>query len=614
MKELQGSLTHYHRRRFFYKLFLRKSPRNAALFGISWHLLLFSLVPFALLIGFPYLNFWNAAAGLLVLFLLWLYGAIVFGCALSGMIRICFPRGKSLRGAAAICGAVFFPIGVLILLLALLRQKRWLFAALGFCCLIGMISLWSAWGTFAIGSQLPRWIGWGCIVVLLFAAAGFRDCKKLAPLYLWPFALVLLYTAGIYAYSFSLDGDLRKERAEFSRLLGRSIEVKDFWLRQKEGLPVDAEPLASLIADAPKHNGIVLWNPLMSRAECRREAETFRKTHPEFIRSLDAFLALPARGIGHRSPDGMLSTVLLPKLSPLRDAARYLAVELAASADDRAKVLECNDKLERLRDRLLADSFMISKLVAVAVEKIRLDVLSVPLAAGTLTESDWSRILAAKVDWEAQVVDSLGEEATGFLSIYEFLTCGHGLGEAVSMFAESPPPIPRGRMMLPIEATVYFQCDYRFALERYRKTLELLLDRKLTPSERIHRLDRIESDPTGRRYLLSAMLLPAWKSFCIRLMSIDDYRRMVVTAVAVEAYRKAHGNLPHSLDFLPKVPLDQVNNLAFIYQYGVIEMENGKNKVVKCKGFRLYMREWDGKNSGGLKARNAFVVLFPDTK
>lgn len=617
MKEPQGSLTHYRRKRFFCKLFWRKSPRCAALFGIGWNILLLSLVLFAILVAFlaglPVLNIWSIAVGLPVVFLLWLYGAIVFGCALSGMIRICFPRWNSLRGAIAICGAVFFPIGVLIVLLALLQQKRRLFAALGFCSLIGAIALWTAWGTIAAEPQLPRWIGWGCVVMFLIAVAGFRDRKKLAPLCLWPLAVALLYTAGIYAYSFSLENGLRRERAGLSKQLGRSIELTDFWLRQKEGIQIDAEPLASLIANEPR-KGVVSWNPLMSAAECRRDAETFRMAHPEFLQSLDAFLALPARGIGHRNPDGMLASILLTELSPLRNAARYLAVELAASADDRAKVLEYNDKLERLRDRLLADSFIISKLVAFAVEKIRLEVLSVPLAAGTLTESDWARILAPKVEWEISFADSLGDEAAIFQSLYEFLTHGHGLGEAVDMYVESPTPMPRGRMMLPVEATVYFQRDYRFALERYRKMLDLLLDRKLTPSERMHRLDQIESNSVNSRHLLSSLLLSAWRSFCIRMISIDDYRRMVATAVAVEAYRKANGKLPESLDFLPKVPLDQVNNQPFIYQHGVIEMESGKDKVVKRNGFRLYMREWDGEDSGGLKARNAFVVLLPSAK
>lgn len=612
MKELQGSLTHYRRKRFFYKLFLRNSPSNAALFGISWHILLLSLVPFALLVGFPYLNFWNAAAGLPVLFLLWLYGAIVFGCALSGMIRICFPGWKSLRSIAAIVGAVFFPIGVLILLLVLLQQKRWLFAALGFCGLVGTVSIWNAWGPL-MGSQLPRWIGWGCIIVFLFAAAGFRDRKKHSLLYLWPFALALLYTAGIYAYSFSLEGDLRTKRAEISGLLGHSIEAKDFWVRQAEGIQVDAEPLASLVANAPK-TGVVSWNPLMNSAECRRDAEAFRQANPEFLRSLDAFLALPVRGIGHVKTDDMIYSILLPELVPLRNAAQYMAVELAASADDRTKVLACNCKLERLRDWLLGDSFMISKLVAVAVEKKRLQVLAVPLAAGTLTESDWSRILAPKVNWEAQFADSFGEEATAFQSIYEFLCRLHGLGEAASMFLESPTLIPRSRMMLPIEATVYFQRDYRFALGKFRETLDLLLDRKLTPSERIHRLDRSESNLVSRRHLLSSMLLPAWKSFGVRMVSMEEYRRMAVTAVAVEAYRKENGKLPESLDFLPEVPLDLVNNQPFLYQHGVIEIEDGKDKVATRYGFRLYTRTPDGKDPGGLKARNAFVVLLPEAK
>ncbi|WP_419643943.1 hypothetical protein, partial [Victivallis vadensis] len=48
-------LRHYSRKKFFYRLFLRRSPRNAAVFGFGWMLFcLLSLPGFLLLVVFPW--------------------------------------------------------------------------------------------------------------------------------------------------------------------------------------------------------------------------------------------------------------------------------------------------------------------------------------------------------------------------------------------------------------------------------------------------------------------------------------------------------------------------------------------------------------------------------
>ena len=608
MKEIPATLKQYRKKRFFFKLFQRNSPRGAVWFGLSWNVLLFSLVPAIILMGVTGLTPERIVFGVCVAFLLWLYGAIVFGCGLFGMLRIAFLRWKFLYGALAILGAVFFPVGIVILLAALVRQKRWGFAALGVVSLVCAGTAW--WLLPEVGNEaiLVCGGGWLCLIAFFVAVAGFRDRRRLAVLSLWPLVLAILYNVGIHAYSYSFDDELVEERAELARQLGRPVEVNEFRLREMEGMPVEAEPLKSLIADAPKQ--IDGWNPLQNSEECSRKAEEIRKMHPKFLESLDAYLRLPVRRIGHPCPGEMLLSILLPELSPLRNAAKYLCLELAASAENRAKVLEYNDKLERLRNRLLVNPFLISKLVAIAVEKMRISVLAVPLAAGTLTGPDWQSVLAPGVDWEAQLADAIGGEAVMFLSFYEYMVKQDGFPPPLSLIDGSFKPFSSNQLRLPVEVIVFFKRDCRFALNRFRETLELVLDGELTPAERHRELGRLESPPMTKQHPFAAMMMAAWSPMYVKMATIEDYRRLAVTAVAVEQYRKLHGSLPDSLAFLPEMPVDLLSGKPFIYQYGSLEIKDGPNKVRTRYGYRLYTCGSDGNDPGWRKASNAFVVLL----
>lgn len=607
MEKIPATLKHYRRKRFFFKLFQRNSPRGAVWFGLSWSVLLFSLIPAIVLLGVTGLTPERIIFGVCIAFLLWLYGAIVFGCGLFGMLRIAFARWKFLYGALAILGAVFFPVGVLILLAALVRQKRWIFAALGVMSLVCAGTAWLLWPKIGKEAIVFGGVGWLCLIAFFVAVAGFRDRRKLATLSLWPLVLAILYNVGIHVYSYSFDDELIQGRAELSKLLGHSVEVNEFRLREMQGMPVNAEPLKSLIADAPKQ--VDGWNPLQNSEDCRRKAEEIRKMHPKFLESLDAYLRLPVRRIGHPCPDETLLSILLPEVNPLRNAARYLCLELAASAEDRAKVLEYNGKLERLRDRLLANPFLISKLVAVAVEKMRIAVLAVPLAAGTLTGPDWQSVLVSGVDWEAQLADAIGGEAVMFLSFYEYMVKRDGFPPPLNLVNGSFKSFSSKRMMLPVEVIIFFKRDCRFALNRFRETLELVLDGELTPSERSRQLGRLESDRAIKKHPLALMLLASWKSFYDRLATIEDYCRIAETAVAVEQYRKTHGAFPDSLAFLPEMPVDSLSGKPFIYQHGLLEIKDGPNKVWTRYGYRLYACDSNGNDPGWRKASNAFVVL-----
>ena len=134
-------MKHYRWKRFCCRLFLRRSPRNAAVFGFGWLLLAETLpagiffsaaLPLFGSIPWEWLLVNGAAVGLTV----WGYGAAVFGFACSGMARRCFRKVGWYREGAGVMG-IFYRLGMLVAAPCLFRQERR--AAALFCAVGGVL-------------------------------------------------------------------------------------------------------------------------------------------------------------------------------------------------------------------------------------------------------------------------------------------------------------------------------------------------------------------------------------------------------------------------------------------------------------------------------------------
>ena len=124
-------LLHYHRKKLYYRVFMRKSPRAGVMFGLAWIYMTVSLFTFALFAVFCW--FWNftsfetlliaARIPLLLAIPVYLYGAVL--CVL-GLTDICLPvfRSKSLASAAGGLAAWFSPLLGVFLLPVLIVRKR----------------------------------------------------------------------------------------------------------------------------------------------------------------------------------------------------------------------------------------------------------------------------------------------------------------------------------------------------------------------------------------------------------------------------------------------------------------------------------------------------------
>ncbi len=615
MKPKTSTLRHYRRKKFFYRLFLRRSPRSAGLFGLLLMLLGISLIaPLAFLVG-PEIGALKTSIGmrticfslpLFVVLLQWLYGMIVLGYAYDGMIRNC-TRAKWLQELGGIC-ALFHPLGGLVMVPVLLRQGRFLFALSGVASLICGGLVWAVrygWLTFHFSGETIWILSLAGIACLCIAIAGFRDRRKFKPYFVLPLALLVLSVSGVRAYHASLARELARERAELSQMLGHSVELRDYWRRQEQGVPLDSEPLKSLIATLPEAGDLP--------ADYRRFAEAVNGKYPAFAVAARALAKTPPRPVRHIDSGETLMSVEMPELQAFREAARYLSGELILHAGDRDEVLRCNAGLERIRDWALADSSLIAKLVASAIERMRLQALTIPLVKGTLTGEELMQMVETHPSWNAAFSDGLGDEATAFQSIYNFFAGALFLQRPGVIFDELPSEPLEGlaRQYMPLEMVMQFQRDYRFALRQFKDTISYLNFPGLTAEEQSRLSEPDREEMLGHFYILSAMLLPALNQICIKSAEIEDYYRMLRIAVAVEQYRKQTGTLPGTLDFLPEKPLDSINRLPIVYESGTLRRLNEEKDREMFYGFRLYTRDREGKDPGGIKARNVLTVALP---
>jgi len=247
------SLLHYHRKKLYYRVFMRKSPRAGTMFGLAWICMTVSLFPFMLfavlscfggvsIFGTPL----TVAMGITLLLAIpvYLYGAVL--CVL-GLTDICLPvfRSKSLASAAGGLVALFSPLLGVFLLPVLMVRKRFCAA---FFALAGVLAF--ALYSFAGLNPFPAF---ATGTVCLFAAlAGVEDKHRFSWRFLVPLGIAAAANLFLLGYDGKLQLEVRSERERLSQTIGRSVEIEDFWAREAGGIAVDREPVKTLIAQKPE--------------------------------------------------------------------------------------------------------------------------------------------------------------------------------------------------------------------------------------------------------------------------------------------------------------------------------------------------------------------------
>ncbi|MDD3118943.1 MAG: hypothetical protein PHQ27_07185 [Victivallales bacterium] len=619
MAKTTGVLKHYRRKKFFYKLFLRRSAVNAVWFGVTWCFLCGVLFPYLILLVIPLNIIQHRVATAIWLILpaqlLYFYGIIVQWFAYHRMARSCTSsrRWRDLAGATALIS----PLNGIVLVPLMIRRQQWWGTAWSILSL-GLVGS-ALWWRNHLSSAGVYGLILGGIMALLAAMACWRERPRRQWRYLWPLAVTVLGLVGIGVYSSNLERDLQRDRAAISQLVGHAIALPDFWERQRQGLSYDIEPLRTLIATNPtrtEDRNSFSWVPAQPTAFYRHRMTVFRH-YPKFLAAAATFLTGPVQAVGHLSPtDAMHGNIDLPELPAWGCLAVYLSCDLIAHASDPVVVRQRNAELERVRDWCRADFGLISQLAGMKVERMRLEALTYPLATGRVAPAEWRQLVGPEVDWRTNLVTAIGDEATMFQSIYQYVVSiqfravekEFGRNKVATI-------IGLGKKYLPSWLAIHFQRDYRFALAYYLRSLRLLTAPDLTPTEISHRLnedcDQMTQTLRKNYFVLSGMLVAAVNDSFVRIVRMEDFRRLALIAGQVEEYRRKHGCLPDSLSFMLQTPLGSLQRLPVVYEHGDLEVYTPEGKATPRYGFRLHFPGLGGTNSSAPQNQNIFTVLLP---
>lgn len=557
---------------FFYRLFMRRSPRSGMMFGLAVMLFALALLPHLLLPALS--NTAAAVRGIALTLAIYLPGMLFCSIGLYGILKNVF-KAKALNIVLAILGSWVPPLGGLLLLPALLKSKRFLPALSA----IAGAAVYSSSSCRLLDPFTA--IFWGTILIII-ALLGIEDEKPSLKWFALPLGVTVIMQFLVIYQEVDLQIMIREQREYLGRLTGRKVEISDFWERDVLGFPPDSEPLKTVIETAPDisfDKDKVTW----------KDVEKFEKENPAFVKAFNEFLRLPISNITHAKPEnGLFTGITLPEGSMFRRATDFPMMKIYASPADKKNVTSANSALITLREWAGKGPFEISLLFAISIEARRLDALQPVIASGKYEKAEILELLGEPIEWNAALRAAYADSAIGFETIFNFMNntlCGLCDPDTGKKFG-----------LLPREIRVHFLKDYHCGLQYYISIC--------SPEESLFALEKIkacefdETEPKRKGYIISQTMLPASQMFYIKTASIADRRQMVLLAVEVMEYYKQHGKLPADLKFLPEIPLAELNHKPFMFEK-------------TATGFRIYTKDDKGKKPKIAAPNYTYQIKLP---
>ena len=581
------TLKHYKRKKFFYRFFMRKSPRSGAMFGLAWMSMVVALLPFVLFVILSFFgglqHGWKFIAISLSLLLLaapfYIYGFLLCAFGISRIYRS-VTKCKAVGSLAGALGAWFLPLLGVILIPVLICKKKFFALLLAICgtafYVLSYLKYFNILSSVFLGT-----------ICYLAALAFFKEKNRFSWKFMIPLCIAISSHLFLMGYHLKLEYDVKDHRNQLSQIIGRSVEIGDFWRRDAQGFPLDREPLKSLIANRPQsYLGEFEYKDAPT---AQKKLLEYNKKYPVFVKAIHDFLQLPVSHVAHKMPeDGMLYSVHLPELNAFRETARYLAMQIAANPNDEQLVKKCNNDLIKLRNWLFSEYSLLEHLVGIAVEGIRLNALENILRQETFSKQEFARLIGEPIDWEKSLRYSYGGEAAGFKSLLAYMNT-----PALWSRENDIANVAVAKKYMPLFMDIHLHRDYRFALQNYIKAATVPSSLSGLEKAKLAEVDDIEIKRNF--YILSGMLLPALGQVYIKSAQIADTRQMALLAAEVMEYRKQHRKLPEDLSFLPQIPLAKLDHKPLMYK---------KTK----DGFRIFSHTDKGKKPDEKDTRFSYRV------
>ena len=601
-------LKHYKRKKFFYRFFMRKSPRSGAMFGLTWMIFLGAILPISPWIFFKITPDWvsdsdsNGIVWLLVpmLFfstclLIYAYGFLTFVKNFYTILRNDLKKSRWWK-LPALGGALLWELAGMFMLPTVLQKRFWgalimLVGSFGFCFAGYMLDApMQKWWCFHFG-----------VPFMLFCAIG-ASCKKgefqrKAAYPLFGFALfgIILLASDFYFYT-----QIQSRQRELAQVTQCGIRAADWQKRNESGYSINKEPLKSFC----KINMEIDMEKYQTPTDAQKFLAELRKTHTDKFVAIDHLLELKPQRISYNwvKPGEPVAAMLLPDLQCFRTAARLRNLEIRANAKDKAMVAKCNQDLLKFREWCLHNETLIGKLVAVAMESLRLDALSYAMASGVYSKDEIVNLIDDAPDWGKQFSEPFASENALTEDFLEVLK-----NESV----DSMPSYIKNydiktfwrlyQKFAPLFIRMNLKRDHLFSLNHYLKLRELLFRNDLSGIEKA-KLAQLNKDYLWCECFVASMIaIPDLYGVFLRIDRIRNTRQMTLLAAEVMEYRKQHGKLPDDLTFLPEIPLSKLDQKPLMYE---------KTK----DGFRIFSHTDKGEKPDKKDTRFSYWVLLDGKK
>ena len=579
-----ASLKHYKRKKFFYRFFMRKSPRSGAMFGLAWMICFGAILPLApwLFVKLiPELEFNTVDKILLpslgVLFLsvcllIYAYGLLTFAQNFYTILRNDLRKSRFWNFPALI-SAFWWALAGMFILPVILQKRRW-FALIPLLCSFGFV-----FAGFMLDTPLQKWwcFHFGVAFALLLVLWGSGKDKKFSWRFVYPLLLFVFFVMQLYWLDFLFNAQIFAKKLEF----GTAISAEDWKIRNSYGYPIEKEPLKSFC----KVNIKIDMEKYQTPTEAKKYLVELRKTHADKFIAIDKLFEIKPQRISYNwvAPGETVAALLLPDLQGFRTAADFRILEIRANAADKTVVAKCNQDMLKFREWCLHNETLIGKLVAGAIDSRRLHALSYAMASDVYSKEEIIKLIGNSPDWSRQFSEIFPSENA---MSEEFVNLLKNASAKDIQNLETPISSrffwKWDQKFAPLFAKMNIKRDYLFILNYYLKINSLLYRDDLSGLEK-KKLAYLNYDSLClEHFIASQTVIPALSEVLVRIDRIRDIRQMALLAVEVMEYRKQHGKLPDDLSFLPQVPLAKLDHKPLMYE---------KTK----DGFRIYSNTKEGK-------------------
>jgi hypothetical protein len=368
------------------------------------------------------------------------------------------------------------------------------------------------------------------------------------------------------------------------------------------------------------------YRPSLTTQKQRRDVAAWLQENQSALTELDRLLEKEKyfkTPESFRNYDGLLYGLLLPEVKHFRDIPRIclLRVRDAVDRNDIETALTAYRSSRRIMEYQLDDHFLISLLIGVATEGIRLNQLQIMIGSQLLSN-----------DQIKQIIAQLKQDVKSWSKPYKNALYGNTVASLNAILFNSRPVNE-----YTLFETGYFskETDSRWLEDEFFDFNDYLLQFFLAPVQTIYYEDLLfsinafilqasEQDLTEyqkvyknipQKFFLSRFILLSMVRIPEKMKEIRSRQQAAIIALRIELYRRQNGRLPESLndlapEFIDEVYLDPFTGkpLRYLkgdYQVIVNDYRNGlspnpETELIKAHGYRVYSIGPDQCDDNGL--------------